>query len=241
MLLPNASGPLRHVEVDVARLLLILRRFGEAPSAAVQEMQCWPNRPVILYFTPEYRLQKIDFLLRYPAYFAYELIELHRMRIPSASDRTSVIGIINKILGEKEPERRTDLYRKFLRGAYEQLDRVEAFWHSRHLIYTGTEPRGPFYSGSRPQKYYFLTTEAVNLADTLAREVDHARWYAERISLIHDYFGDLPASRLKTLQYSHQAYREAQIAELIPDLPQEEIAANFERVFGEPLRVNFDE
>ena len=71
----SKSIPERFLEVDAARLLIILFRFSEEITEEISGLSCFPSRPVVRYFTPEYYLQKLDFLLRNPGYFIYELIE----------------------------------------------------------------------------------------------------------------------------------------------------------------------
>lgn len=236
-MLPSPTSsvlPDRPVEVDAARLLLIVDRFAVAADNSAQLLRCWPSRPVARVLTPEYYLQKLDFLVRYPAYLAYELIDLHRLGIPSAADATAVQADVRELLGNREPELRTDPFRRFWRGAYESLDRVEAWWYARGLVFVGHERRGA--EGSvRRQKYFFLTPEGESVAQSLAMEVDHARWYADRIALIHRYFGGITPAGVKSLQYSHQPYRDAQLNEYIPDLAIEEIERNFIESFGSRL------
>lgn len=225
------SVPERFVEVDAARLLLILVRFAREPDPALLALQCLPGHEIVSYFTPEYYLQKLDFLLRYPGYFVYELIELYRLGRVGAVERNEITALIRSILLNNEPELLTTPFRKFWRGAYERLDDVEAWWYGRRLIYTGLEPR----KGARPQKYYFVSALAVSEADRLVNAVAHGRWYADRIGMIYRFFGSLTPSEVMALQYSHPGYRQAQIDGLIPDLSFPEIVAHFTTVFGEPL------
>jgi hypothetical protein len=228
----------RPVTVDAARLLLIVYHFALAPDSSVRQLRCWPRRAVSRYFTPEYYLQKLDFLVRYPRYLAYELTELHANRVASAMDAEAVKADIRQLLANEEPELRTTPFRRFWRGAYESIDRVEAWWFARALILTASERRGgTMPTSARPQKYFFLTPLGETTAERLVQEVEHAHWYDARILLIHRYFGNLSAAQVKALQYSHQPYRQAQLNELIPDLTESDIAANFGRVFSETLEL----
>lgn len=228
--------PERFVEVDAARLLLILMRFGEPIDADVRRLPCFPSYEVVRHFTPEYYLQKLDFLLRYPGYLAYELTELHRLGVDTAPNRHEMMELVRSVLRDREPERLTVPFRKFWRGAYERLDDVEAWWYARQLVYTVLEPKG----SARPQKHYFLTALAEVEAQRLVAAVEQARWYAQRMDTIYRFFGGLSAARIKELQYSHEPYRQAQLNEIIPDLPPKEIVQNFARVFGEPLGVDLE-
>lgn len=228
--------PERFVEVDAARLLLILCRFSRPISEAAQRLRCFPRHEVVGHFTPEYYLHKLDFLVRYPGYVAYELTELHRLDVGAARDRDETMQLIRSVLREREPELMTLPFRRFWRGAYERLDDVETWWYARRLVYTGLEARG----ATRPQKHYFLTQHAKTEARRLVDLVEHARWYEKRINLIHRYFGSLSAAEVKALQYQHEVYRQAQLNETIPDLPAELVETHFTEVFGEPLGVNLE-
>lgn len=225
------SIPERFVEVDAARLLLILVRFARVPDVTIQKLECFPAHEIVSYFTPQYYLQKLDFLLRYPGYFVYELTELYRLGKIDSSDRNEVVSIVRSILSSNEPELLTTPFRKFWRGAYERIDDVEAWWYGRQLIYTGLQTR----RNARPQKYYFITQLAFNEAERFVAQVPHGRWYADRVALIHRFFKDLTPAAIMDLQYSHSGYRQAQIDQLIPDLSFLEITTHFATVFGEPL------
>jgi hypothetical protein len=229
----HGTRPQGWVEVDAARLLLILARFGRRRDALTRRLPCLPAEPFVLHFASEYYLQKLDFLLRYPAYFVYELTELHYAGDDAAADAVEVKATIRRILADEEPELQTIPFRKFWRGAYERLDNVEAWWLARRLVYTKFEQRGQ----AAPWKHYFLTEQGVAVAGQLRDKLHHAAWYADRIGEIHRYMGHLSASDIKARQYRHDRYRQAQISELIPDLTVGEIRQNFEDVFGETLEV----
>jgi len=229
----HGTRPQGWVEVDAARLLLILARFARLPDATTRRLPCLPFDPFMRHFASEYYLQKLDFLLRYPAYFVYELTELHHAGDDAAANAEEVKATVRRILADEEPELQTIPFRKFWRGAHERLDNVEAWWLARRLVYTKFEPRGR----AAPLKHYFLTEQGVAVADRLRTNLDHAAWYAERIGEIHRYMGHLSAADIKARQYRHDRYRSAQINELIPDLTVAEIRQSFEDVFGEPLEV----
>ncbi|MBA2679164.1 MAG: hypothetical protein H0U76_12300 [Ktedonobacteraceae bacterium] len=227
------NTPERFVEVDSARLLLILVQFAIPKADFPTDKNVQPKYDYQSFFTPEYYLQKLDFLLRYPRYFAYELAELYRLHIITETEREEVLSIIKQIIHINEPEIMTQQFRRFWRGAYERLDNVEAWWHSRELVYTGFEPRGD----ARPWKYYFITAKGHDEAQRLIQEIPVTIWYRDRISLLHNYFGRLTPSQLKNLQYTHESYRNAQLGEYIPDLTSQEIENNFVQVFGEKIEL----
>ena len=236
MVTPQFVGGLQphwHLEVDAARLLLILNRFA-LPGADTHRLSSLAKLPFVRHFSSEYYLQKLDFLLRYPRYFAFELIELHAAGDGPAAESGVVIAAIRAVLGEKEPELHTEPFLRFWRGAYERLDNVEGWWFSRELVCLGREIRG---NGPR-WKHYFLTAKGEQTAGRLRENVGHARWYADRIDEIHRFMGHLTAANIKTRQYRHQGYSEANLNQLIPDLSDRDIGENFEQVFGEPLGVS---
>lgn len=221
------------LEVDAARLLLVLVRFARPAGERLFPARCAPADPFVSHFASEYYLQKLDFLLRYPAYFIHELTELYQAGEAVASDRAAVTGVIRQIYRDREPELQTIPFRKFWRGAYERRDDVEAWWWARGLVFVRFEPRGT----AAPWKHYFLTQAAVDVAKRLVSNVPHARWYDTRINQIHQYLGHLSAADIKARQYKHARYREANLNEYIPDLTAAEIAENFLQVFGERLEV----
>lgn len=219
------------VEVDAARLLLILDRFARPASDKTFPRSSAPSEAFVAHFASEYYLQKLDFLLRYPAYFIHELTELYQSGDPAAADRALIVRTIRRIDADNEPELQTIPFRKFWRGAYERLDDVESWWWSRGLVYVKFERRGV----AAPWKHYFLTQAAKDVAARLVSNVPHAVWYARRVGEIHRYLGHLSASDIKARQYRHARYRDANLNQFIPDLSAEEIAENFAEVFGEQL------
>ncbi|HYH63554.1 MAG TPA: hypothetical protein VD866_02545 [Urbifossiella sp.] len=54
------------LEVDAARLLLVLARFARPASEQTFPSACKPADPFVAHFASAYYLQKLDFLLRYP-------------------------------------------------------------------------------------------------------------------------------------------------------------------------------
>jgi len=219
------------VEVDAARLLLILDRFARSASDLTFPRSCTPTESFVAHFASEYYLQKLDFLLRYPAYFIHELTELYQAGDPAASDRALIVRTIRQINTDNEPELQTIPFRKFWRGAYERLDDVESWWWSRGLVYVKFEKRG----NAAPWKHYFLAQVGKDVAARLVANVPHAAWYGRRIGQIHAFMGHLTAVDIKARQYRHARYRDANLNQFIPDLSAEEIADNFEQVFGEKL------
>jgi hypothetical protein len=106
------------LEVDAARLLLVLARFTRPEAERTYTVACAPSDAFVAHFASEYYLQKLDFLLRYPAYFIHELTELYQAGEPAATDRALITATIRQIHADREPELQTIPFRKFWRGAY---------------------------------------------------------------------------------------------------------------------------
>jgi hypothetical protein len=229
----SGTLPERFVEVDAARLLLILVRFGAPPGDESRALDCFPSGMCALHFATGYRLQKLDFLLRYPAYLAYELAELHRLAVPATADRVAVAQAVRNILASNGPEESTIPFRKFWHGAYERLDDAEALWMSKDLVWVDFERHGQ----GRRWKHYFVRPLGVDFAARLVAEVPAARWYDERLALIQRFMGGLSAADLRTLQYQHEPYRQAQLGEYIPDLDPGLLARHVQQVLDVTMEV----
>ncbi len=203
------NHPEGFVEVDAARLLLIVNKFSEPKESETYPDQCIPSSPFIAHFASEYYLQKLDFLVRYPGYFVFELIELFNAGDPHASDREEIMDMIQQICTDREPEFQTIPFRKFWRGAYERRTDVERWWWSRGLVFTRFQLRG----NAPPWKHYFLTQTGRDVAERLVDAVEEAQWYENRIDQIYRFMGHLTASDIKKRQYQHDRYREANLNE----------------------------
>lgn len=225
--------PHRFVEVDAARLLLILDRFAVFPSDETRRLTCASRYEFERHFASEYYLQKLDFLLRYPRYFAFELIELHAAQDGPAADADTAKASIREVLSEGAPELHTEPFVRFWRGAYERLDDVESWWFARELVFIGREVRG----NGPTWKHYFVTAKGTGVANRLQANVEQTRWYAQRLDAIHRFMGHLSAAQIRDRQYRHRPYRDAHLNQLIPDLSNADIKTNFEQVFEEPLEV----
>lgn len=56
----HGMRPQGWVEVDAARLLLVLARFARPADASTWSLQCLPTDPFELHFASEYYLQKLE-------------------------------------------------------------------------------------------------------------------------------------------------------------------------------------
>ena len=106
------------------RIFLILYFFADEYSDA-------SNPTYKKLFTSEVKIQKIDFWLRNPDYFSFQLLKIAR---EEPSRQPEIKEIIKNIFKNKEPIIRREEMEKFRFGAYQDLDDVIAFLDSLGLI-----------------------------------------------------------------------------------------------------------
>jgi hypothetical protein len=176
----------------------------------------------------ETRIQKIDFLLRNPDYFALELLSL----LPTKKyDRNQIKNVIIDIFKNREPEIRRLEMEKFFFGAYEDIDNVIAFLESYGFIVFKSKRNIEL---NVIDKQYYVTQYAVEKTDKVISEMDSLKWYIDRCKQIKQYFGDYTGTQLKDMQYEEETYRNTSYKEFIVDV-QEKVKTIFRREFGENL------
>lgn len=193
---------------DRLRILLILYFFSEDRTHP-KLSDC------VKLLESEVKIQKIDFLLRYPSYFCYELILLIRDR--QIKDGEEIKAIIKEIFGSKEPQIRTQEMQRFFFGAFEKLDNVIAFLKSLNLIHYESDRS---IDGRIVNKKYWVTKKACNAIKNSLLELESIKWYSERCKLIHSFFGGLSGTELKEMQYEIEEYKNASLNSYIQDIEQ---------------------
>lgn len=188
------------------RVLLILYFFSEAYAEPLE-----PTLARVFY--SEVKIQKIDFLLRYPSYLCFELLRLHQETgVPSGAD---VQQIVSNIFAKGEPELRTDEMKRFFFGAYQDLDDIIGFLKSVGLV----EFRKQTSMGLKDiRKAYFLTQDGIQRIERGLANVPSALWYFDRCQLIKRYFADASGTHLKNRQYAIEEYRETPLGDYIQDI-----------------------
>ena len=211
---------------DKLRILLILYFFSEK---IIQDESTDKNLAKI--FKSEVRIQKIDFLIRYPDYLAYELLDLLN-KAEFAHLKQEVKEQVKRIFNSNEPEIRREEMLRYFFGAYEEIDHIIAFFISTGFVVYKSKKN---MVGREFNKLYYLTNYGVNKIDTeILKKLDKAKWYEERCGLIKKYFGDLTGTELKVRQYEHEQYRNTPINKYIKGI-QEEVKSKFHELFGEEL------
>ncbi|PWS32262.1 hypothetical protein [Pedobacter paludis] len=207
---------------DRLRILLIIYFFSEP-------FQDNDKPKVIARLKSEVKVQKLDFLIRYPSYLCYEL--MLKMNEDSSIDRSEIKKLVGEIIDSHEPEIRTIDMRKFLYGAWENLDKTINFLKSHGLIDFESKIDS---SLKQYNKEYFLTSFGKQKVENGLNTISGLKWYSDRCAIIKKYFGDLKGSELKALQYGHTQYKDAMINQYIHDIAEE--AKNmFNKEFNEAL------
>lgn len=187
------------------RVFLILYFFSEEYSDEAN-----PNYKRL--FKGETKIQKIDFWLRNPDYFSFELLKIARIDL---SKRLEIKGVVRDIFDNKEPIYRREEMEKFLFGAYQDLDDVIAFLQGMGLI--KFESRRAIDSKIVDKKY-FITTLAVEKIENNISELSFLKWYFDRCKLISKYFGSWNATQLKNAQYELDQYSGAEYGTVITNI-----------------------
>ncbi|MED4355055.1 hypothetical protein P9265_22555 [Schinkia azotoformans] len=206
---------------DRIRIFLILYFFSEKFTD-----DNFPNFKKV--FKSEVKIQKIDFLLRNPDYFSYELLLFVK---EGKFDKNGIKLIIEEIFNTQEPSIRRLEMERFFFGAYEDIDDVVSFLKSVDFI-DFTSRRSV--NLKTIDKQYFITEYAIKKFEDSLENLPSIQWYIKRCKLIKKYFGDLSGTQLKVLQYEVDEYRNTSYKEYISDI-QHKVKKIFSEVYGEDL------
>lgn len=182
---------------DRLRIILILYFFSED---YINE----DNPELVKVFYSEVRIQKIDFLIRYPDYLCFELIEQK-----TASNKYEIQNIIKDIFKSNEPEVRREEMLRYIYGAYEDIDNIISFWISTGFIKYDSKIN---VAGKYYDKSYYITQKGIRkIENDILGNMDSAQWYIERCKLIKKYLGGMGGTELKDKQYMHPEYKNTNI------------------------------
>lgn len=152
-------------------------------------------------FRTEIKIQALDFLLRYPDFLSFELMNL--MDNDISVDRNEIKTTIESIYQNKEPEIRVEEMEKFFYGAYESIDDVIAFLVSVGFLKYDSKKRA---DDREYEKNYFITKYCASKIENSLKAVPGVKWYFDRCELIKKYFNRFSGSELKTRQYKYSEY-----------------------------------
>lgn len=212
------------IERQAVRILFIIRFCGEetAPSLPL------PFADLFDYWIEsEIKLQKVEFWVRYPDYLADALLDVCSSP-KTAHRRADIMGIVYKIFEDREPIVRTVPMQRLWYGAYESLDRVMSFLISRRLVKGRQQEHGHHSTA------FFLTSRGSELVQRLLDECPETQWYANRCTLIREFWGHLSGSKLGKIQHNNPIYHQTQIAGLIRSI-EPEVRKKYRDLFGEEL------
>ena len=205
---------------DRLRILLILYFFSED-----YRNEDTPELVKVLY--SEVKIQKIDFLIRYPDYFCYELIKEQ-----TSLNKDEIKDIIRDIFHSKEPEIRREEMLRYIYGAYEDIDNIISFWISTNFINYKCKVNtiGKYYD-----KAYYITKKGKDkIEKDILNNMEGSQWYIRRCQLIKKYFYDMSGTELKERQYKHPEYKNTNIGCYISEIGEKVRKIYFEE-YGEVL------
>lgn len=215
------SDDIIRIYKDRIRILLIIYFFSEEYYDPEKT-----NLVRVLY--TETKIQKIDFLLRNPDYFALELLNLLSL---NNHDRNRIKEVVIDIFRNREPEIRRLEMEKFFFGAYEDIDDVIAFLESYGFIAFKSKRNVEL---NVIDKQYYITKYAEEKLGNILPKMDSLSWYVNRCDQIKRYFGSYTGTQLKKMQYEDETYRNTSYKEFIADV-QEKVKTIFKIEFGEEL------
>lgn len=162
-------------------------------------------------FRGKARLYAMDFWVRYPDYFAFELIKKYE---ETSDDR--YLQIADSIFEDKEPDLRRIPMIRFFFGAYEKLDNTLSILISKGLI------RQDGLRKKTINQYDFLIyQDAYELIINVTNEFKILKWYDERTKIINEIAGERGGRALKERQYEQITYAQTKLGGIIPPIKED--------------------
>ena len=189
---------------DAVRILLII-------SAAATPIPPPAGDPAltdaVAVLESQVLLQKLDFWVRNPDFFADELLNEYER-----GGDVTFLELAGDILGSDEPEVRRYPMMRFLFGAYEPLDDALAVLRSAHLVVR--RKRGN--AGGRVYRHdYYLTRAGRTTADRILSAAPEFAYFVDRTSLVARLAAGFRGTQLKDRQYEQDEYRHTVIGDRI--------------------------
>lgn len=120
---------------------------------------------------------------------------------------------------------------KFFYGAYEDIDDIIAFLHSRGLIKYESKLRT---NQTVAEKHYYITARAKTVIEKARSEVTAAKWYFNRCGVIKAYLGDSTGTELKAKQYYIEEYSSTPYKDKIESI-DEYVYEKYHELYGQNL------
>ncbi|WP_432522806.1 hypothetical protein [Kineococcus sp. SYSU DK006] len=183
---------------DAVRLLLLIdgaaTDLEDPPPAAAP-----PDAVAVL--RTQVLLQKLDFWLRNPDYFANMLLD----RYEQHGDE-DLLSHAERILSSEEPEVRRYPMLRYRFGAYESLDAALSVLASVALVYRRREGT----PGHTRQHNYYLTEQGRRVAREMVVGVPALNYYVERVALLLSVTAGQGGTELKDEQYLQAEYAQTE-------------------------------
>ncbi|GAA2523059.1 hypothetical protein Ahu01nite_069540 [Winogradskya humida] len=194
---------------DAIRILLIITAAAEPLPPEPAGGPAPADAVAVLH--SQVRLQKLDFWVRNPEYFANELLAEYEQ-----TGDVTFLDQATAILESDEPQVRRYPMLRYLFGAYEPLDDALAVLRSAGLVVRrkrGTEARVHRHD-------YYLTRPGRAAADRIVREAPVFGYYVRRTRLVARFAEGQGGTRLKERQYEQDEYRNTVIGDRIGSIAE---------------------
>ncbi|WP_232550195.1 hypothetical protein [Propioniciclava soli] len=179
---------------DAVRLLLLVdgaaEPLGDPPPPAAPDGAVGVLRTQVL-------LQKLDFWLRNPDYFANMLLD----RFEEGGD-VALLDHAERILTSEEPEVRRYPMLRYRFGAYEPLDSALSVLAGAGLVFRRREGT----PGRTRQHNYYLTGLGRQVARDIVAQEPVLQYYVDRVALLVEVTAGRGGTELKDEQYLQQEY-----------------------------------
>lgn len=190
---------------DAIRLLFILVNGSE-------EFNDESDLNIKGIFRGKARLYAMDFWVRYPDYFANELLQKY-----NEVKEIKYLELAEKIFENNEPDLRNVPMIRFLFGAYEKLDNTLAILVSKGLI----KQSGKKTNSDIHQLDFLLYDIAFEVIIKAKDEFPILNWYQERTILINEIAGSRGGTSLKDKQYEQIQYAKTKLGGIIPSIKED--------------------
>jgi hypothetical protein len=211
-------------EQDAVRILLIIASAAMSLRRPPDDDPALADAVAVL--ESQVRLQKLDFWVRNPDFFANELLD--------EFERCGDVELLHRagaILDSDEPEVRCYPMIRFLFGAYEPLDDALAVLRSAHLVVR--RKRGS--AGRVQQHNYYLTKSGRETADRILQDAPVFAYFVDRTRAVAALADGYRGTQLKERQYQQGEYRNTAIGDRIATIAPR-VRARLRRYLERPLQ-----
>lgn len=190
---------------DAIRLLFILVNGSEVYNDEL-------DKTIKGIFCGKARLYAMDFWVRYPDYFANELISEYEK-----TGNIKYLDLAEKIFEDNEPDLKNIPMIRFFFGAYEKLDNTLSILVSKGLIKQTGEKTNEIIH----QNDYLIFESSYDIVKNSVIEFPILKWYDDRTKIINEIAGKKGGTALKDRQYEQIVYAKTKLGGIIPSIKDE--------------------